>query len=134
MEKVYAVSFGPKEAGKVQVSREGLYYRFRCRCRLSGDVVCRLKVVCGDKEESLGVVVPMDDGFGLDTKIPAKRLGEGDMTFYLAPKGVPASELSLPRQPVQMMAIYPEEPFAYIAKLKQAFFVRQNGQAGVVIK
>ena len=132
MENTYSVRFGNQDVGKVQVKREGLYYRFFCRCRLSGDVVCRLVAVCGGKEENLGVVVPVEDGFGLDKKIPAKRLGEGTMEFYLATKiGVPRMEN---RMPGNFVAIYPEEPFAYIARLKDAFFVRQNGQAGVIIK
>lgn len=132
MEEYYAVSLGSQTVGKVQVLRQGLYCRFICRCALSGDVVCRLKVVCGGKEENLGVVVPMDGGFGLDTRIPAKRIGQGSMEFYLAPKGIAPVERVKPAG--QFVPIYPEEPFAYIARLKQAFFAIQNGQAGVIIK
>ena len=132
METTYAVRFGNQDVGKVQVKREGLYYRFFCRCRLSGEVVCRLFVVCGEKEESLGVVVPAEDGFGLDKKIPAKRLGDGPMQFYLATKGGGIRVES--QVPGTFIPIYPEEPFAYIARLKEAFFVRQNGQAGIILK
>ena len=132
MEGYYGVSFGAQQVGKVQLTRQGLYYRFICRCSLSGDVVCRLKVVCGGREENLGVVVPMDGGFGLDTKLPVKRIGEGNMEFYLAPKGVAVTECV--QQTGQFIPIYPDEPFAYIARLKKSFFAIQNGQAGVVIK
>lgn len=132
MEGYYAVSFANQSVGKVQVIRQGLYYRFICSCRLSGDVVCRLKVVCGGKEENLGIVVPVQDGFGLDTKIPAKRLGEGKPEFYLVPKGVAATERTEPAG--QFVPIYPDEPFAYIARLKKGFFAIQNGQAGVILK
>lgn len=122
----YEVLFGKDRAGKVQVTREGLYYRFLCRCRLSGDVVCRLAVRCGQREENLGVVVPVGDGFGLDKRIPAKNLGEGEMTFFLMPKGE--------RLQGKFVPICPEEPFAYIARLKEAFLARQNGQVGVLLK
>ena len=44
MEGKYAVTFGQTEVGIVQMKREGLYWRFCCRCQLSGDVVCRLVV------------------------------------------------------------------------------------------
>ena len=118
--------FGKDRVGKVQVLREGLYYRFFCRCRLSGDVVCRLAVRCGEKEENLGVVVPVGDGFGLDKRLPVKNLGEGEMTFFLMPKQE--------RLEGKFIPIYPEEPFSYIARLKDAFLARQNGQIGVVIK
>ena len=126
MEGNYGVYFGNKLAGKVQVCRQGLYYHFRCRCQLTGGVVCRLNAVCGDRQENLGVVVPMDGGFGLDTKLPVKRLGEGAMEFFLIPKHSAKSGTFVP--------IYPEEPFAYIARLKEAYLIKQNGQAGILLK
>ncbi len=126
MEENYGVYFGKQLAGKVQVQRQGLYYRFICRCRLSGDVVCRLRVTCGDRRESLGVVVPMDGGFGLDTRLPVKRLGEGEMTFTLVPKHEVPEGTFVP--------IYPEEPFAYIERLKEGFLAKKGEQVGVVLK
>lgn len=126
MEESYEVLFGHVPAGKVQVLRQGLYYHFHCRCRITGDVVCRLFVSRGDKEESLGVVVPIGDGFGLDTRIPVKRLGEGLMEFRLVPKAdKPQTGTFVP--------IAPEEPFTYLEKLKNAYLARQNGVLGAVI-
>lgn len=126
METCYEVFFGQETVGKVQVIRQGLYYRFICYCKLSGDVVCRLGVRCGEKTENLGVVVPMGDGFGLDKKLPVKHLGEGKMEFYLMPKHDKVQGKFVP--------IYPEEPFSYIERLKDAFLAQQNGQVGVIIK
>ena len=51
----YGVYFGKEQVGKVQVQRQGLYYRFTCRCRISGDVMCRLWVSSGEKRENLGL-------------------------------------------------------------------------------
>jgi len=115
---------GTQLMGKVQVQRQGLYYRFFCRCQLTGDVVCRLSVTCGNNRESLGVVVPMDGGFGLDTRLPVKRLGEGKMEFFLTPKHEIPSGKFVP--------LSPEEPFAYIARLKEGFLAQKNGHPGVV--
>lgn len=126
MEKKYDVYFGNRLSGTVWVAQQGLYYRFRCRCQLSGDVICRLVVNCGDIQENLGVVVPVEGGFGLETKVPAKRFGKGNMTFSLVTK----SE----RTAGKFAPIYPEEPFAYISRLKDAYLVRQNGQAGICIE
>lgn len=126
MEGNYGVYFGNQLSGKVQVLRQGLYYRFICRCKLTGNIVCRLSVTCGQNRESLGVVVPMGDGFGLDTKLPVKRFGEGNMEFFLVPK----HEMSAGH----FAAIYPEEPFSYIARLKDAYLVRKNGQYGILVK
>ena len=125
MEGNYPVFFGKHPVGKVQVIRQGLYVRFICHCRLSGDVVCRLVVRCGDNQENLGVVVPVGNGFALDKKIPAKRMGEGTIEFLLVPKQDRLNGKFIP--------IRPEEPFAYIARLKESFLVRQGDQVGILL-
>lgn len=125
MEGNYGVYFGSNLAGKVQVLRQGLYYRFICRCKLTGDVICRLYVTWGDGRESLGVVVPVENGFGLDTKLPAKKLGQGTLEFMLLPKHeVPAGKF---------VPICPEEPFSYIARLKDSFLERKQGTVGITV-
>ena len=122
----YEVFFGNQQAGKVRVQRQGLYYSFHCRCRLTGDVVCRLYVSCGGQQESLGVVVPEGDGFGLDTRQPVKRFREGEPSFALIPKhAVPSG---------QFVPIVPEEPFAYIERLKTSFLVKKYGQMGILLE
>ena len=125
MSQSYGVYFGNQLAGKVQVQRQGLYYRFQCRCQLTGDVICRLVVRCGGQEVPLGVVVPMDGGFGLDTRLAAKHLGAGELEFRLVPKHAQPKE--------QFCPIYPEEPFAYIARLKEGFLARKDGQPGLML-
>ena len=125
MEGYYEVFFGRSAVGKVQVIRQGLYYRFICRCKLPGDGIYRLCVLCGESQNNLGVVVPEGTGFGLDKVIPAKKLDKGKPEFFLAPRHEPVSGLFVP--------ISPEEPFYYIAKLKDAFLENRNGKVGVVI-
>lgn len=125
MEGNYDVYFGKQLAGTVQVIRQGLYYQFVCRCQLTGDVICRLQVTCGNKQENLGVVVPVDGGFGLDTRIPVKRLGQGTMHFRLKPKH-DVDQLAF-------VPIYPEEPFAYIERLKEGFLAKKGEQVGVML-
>lgn len=125
MEGTYGVYFGSEPVGKVQVLRQGLYYSFHCRCRLTGSVMCRLEAACGDKRESLGVLVPMDGGFGLNTRLPVKRLGEGEFRFRILPRHDKPAE--------QFVPIYPEEPFAYIERLKDGFLARRDGQVGAIL-
>ena len=125
MEGNYEVCFGNRPCGKVQVLRQGLYYCFLCRCRISGDVLCRLRVICGEKQEELGVLVPVEGGFGLEKRIPVKRLGEGMPEFRLYVKQESSEGKFIP--------IIPEEPFSYIARLKDAYLVCRNGQAGILI-
>ena len=122
----YEVFFGNQQAGKVQVTRQGLYYRFVCRCKLTGDMVCRLYVSCGGQRENLGVVVPVGEGFGLDTRQSVKRFRAGEPSFSLVPKNEMASG--------QFVPIVPEEPFAYIERLKTSFLVKKYGHMGILLE
>ena len=83
MEGCYEVYLGNQSAGKVQLIRQGLYYRVICRCRVPGDQVFRLYAVQGNRRENLGVVIPDGDGFSLDKKIPAKNLAGEKIRFIL---------------------------------------------------
>lgn len=125
MEGNYGVYLGNDQIGKAQVLRRGLYYEFHCRCKLTGTVMCRLEVFCGDTQENLGVLVPMDEGFGLDTKIPVKRFSAGEPQFKVIPKHDKSLGFFAP--------IYPEEPFSYIDRLKDGFLEIRNGQSGLVL-
>ena len=122
MEGEYEIKLGNRPMGKVRVTREGLYYRFRCRCQLTGDSVCKVMA----EDISLGILVPQGDGFVLDTKLPVKRFGEGCTDFQIQP--------NRPVLDGRFIPIKPEEPFAYIERLKNAYLTRQNGQLGVVIR
>ena len=122
---LYDICFGNEVVGVATVERQGLYYHFSCRCRLGGTAMYRVSVSCNGHHENLGVLVPMGDGFGLDTKLAVKRLGEGELLFLVLPKH--------PQIRKQFIPIHPEEPFAYISRLQDAFLEVRNGQIGVVI-
>lgn len=119
----YGVFFGEKSVGKAQVVRQGLYYQVICRCDLSGEVMHRLEVSCGDKRFNLGILVPMERGFGLDTRFPVSRVGEGPLQFRLLPRH---DEL----EGRMFVPIKPEEPFRYLERLKDAFLEIREGQKG----
>ena len=70
-------------------------------------------------------MVPVDGGFGLNTSLPVKRLGEGELTFSLVPKHDKPAGKFIP--------ISPEEPFAYIERLKKSYLVRKGEQVGIEI-
>ena len=122
----YGVYFGDKSVGKAQVTEQGLYYHVVCRCSLSGEVMYRLEVSCGEKRENLGVLVPGENGFGLDTRFPISRVGRGVLSFCLLPRHDPL-------QGSQFVPITPEEPFAYLSRLKDAFLEIQEGKKGASI-
>ena len=126
MEERYPIFLGGQTVGEARVRREGLYYCFSCRCKLSGTMICRLTAVCDGIAENLGIPVPDGEWFCLNTRIPAKRLGEGMMTIRAVPKHG--------RLEGKFVPLSPEEPFAYLSRLKNAFLEVRGGQVGVTIR
>lgn len=122
----YGVYFGEKTVGKAQVTQQGLYYHVVCRCSLSGEVMYRLEVACGEKRENLGILVPGENGFGLDTRFPISRVGRGALSFRLVPRHDTLRDR-------MFVSITPEEPFAYLSRLKDAFLEIQEGKKGASI-
>ena len=122
MEGYFAIFLHGQAVGKAEVRREGLYYRFRCRCQISSQSVCKLTA----NGESLGILVPMGDGFGLDTKLPAKRFGIDDWDFQISP--------NRPVLEGRFIPIKPEEPFAYLERLKDAYLVKHGGEIGILLQ
>ena len=125
MEKYYVVTRNGTSCGKVSVIRQGLYYSFQCRCILKKDDIYRLILSQDNLEESLGILVPSGDSFVLATRIPAKRLPEGEWRFHITSKRNPVPENFAP--------ISPDEPFSYISRLKDSFLIYHNGQLGIRI-
>ena len=111
--------------GKARICKEGLYFCFDCCCRFSGEIVFRLQVQCGERTENLGIPVPQGKDFVLRTRIPAKRLGDGELTVRAIPKHSRVSETFIP--------IAPEEPFRYLQRLQNAFLAVRDGKTGIVI-
>ena len=122
MEGFYEVLLNDAVAGKVQVTQEGLYYRVRCRCAVPDDGIYRLVAVSDHGKENLGVVVPENDGYILNRKIPAKNLPEGS-SFALSADGGTDSHKFVP--------ISPDEPFSYIDQLQSAFLEIREGNVGI---
>ena len=122
----FEIMQGPSSIGRVTVERQGLYYRIVCRCSLTGEVMHHLVVSSDGNREDLGTLVPYQGAFGLEKRVPVKRLGEGIPEFLLLPKHSSPDGKFIP--------VYPEEPFSYMSRLKDAYLETRNGQLGVVIR
>ena len=112
-------------AGKVRIEKQGLYCRIICRCQVPSDRVFRLYVVGDNHRENLGVVIPEGDGSVLRKTVSAKHLGKGPHRFVLS-SGTPG-------EGGIFVPICPEEPFAYIDRLKTAFLTSRQGKIGITI-
>lgn len=125
MEGTYRILLSGEPVGQAVVERQGLYYRFCCRCRFSGEIMYKLTVSCGAITENLGIPVPSGREFQLNTTIPIKRLGEGEPEFRAVPRHAQLQGKFVP--------ISPEEPFRYLTRLHNAFLEIRNGRTGVVL-
>ncbi len=126
MAEVYDIFLGSEKIGKAEVRRKGLYYQFRCCCDLTGAVVCRIKVRCGQKVENLGVPVPGGDAFYLEKQLPVSRFTEGEFSFFIEPRHPPAQDKWVP--------LKPDEPFSYLKDLKNAVLETRDGVIGLRIR
>lgn len=115
-----------KKIGKAEVSREGLYYRFRCCCDLEEGEICRITVTCGAKTESLGIPIPNGDSFWLSARLPVSRFGAEEPTFQ-----IPSKERKAP--PQLWEPISPENPFPYLEKLDNAAMEQREEVMGILI-
>ena len=125
MRDVYKIMLADQSIGTVIVKKEGLYYRFQCRCRLSGEIMYQLIVKCDETECNLGVFVPVENEFGIDTRLPIKKVGDGKFSFYAVARHPDITGKFVP--------IRADEPFSYLGKIQNAHLDVQNGVLGIVI-
>lgn len=126
MQNHYNISRNGKTVGQACVTREGLYYRFRCKCAISNKGICRLQLLhCGGTTD-LGILVPESHEFVLDKKLPAKQIGEGEWHFVLI---TPTDN-----DKGDFIEIRDDHPFAYLSQLQNARFALQNNRPGIVLK
>ena len=121
----YDVCYGTLSVGKVEVIREGLYYRFICGCDRCGDEMLRLFVQQGGEKMDLGIGIPTGDRLNWDTRIAAKNLCDGKPRFYLSTRPK--------KKDTQFIPVHACAPFPAIVLLEEARFCVENGQPGVEI-
>lgn len=122
----YDLLLGSKAVGTVCAEKQGLYYRFSCRCNFADPGIYKV-IASGEKGEvNLGTCLHMKTGFGLETRVPVKALGAEKLSFRVQAPAQEADEVFVP--------INSENPFAYIARLHGARLTAQNGKTGILLK
>ncbi len=108
---IYNIYMDGKPAGTAQAERQGLYYCITASCAAPGR---RLRVICGEHREDLGLLVPNGQ---IKARLPVRKIGEGDLCF----------EAVLPIQEV-FYPIDPEEPYEHLQTLMHSRFAVVDGQ------
>lgn len=109
--------------GYAELNRKGLYYEIHCVCEPPENIPYKILVQCGKQKVDLGICVPYDNGFGLRTRVPVKRLGDGEMTFHLVKK----------KQDSVFVPIVQDHTFPHMDKLCDSRLVTENHQVGICI-
>ena len=112
----FDVTHSGQVVGRVEVRREGLYWRISCRCRRNDDEIHRLYA----GGEKIGVLIPEGEELVLETKVAAKRLKEGCAFF-------------LDGNREDFIPICPGEFYSHLHKVRQGRLGFQNGVSGLVL-
>ena len=97
--------------GEASIERQGLYFQIRCFCRSPERII--LKWAGGERD--LGLCVPMDEGYGIQTRIPAKYLGNDNLQF-----------LTLTKE--NIFPIGEDVPFMQLSYLREGTLIYQQGR------
>ena len=73
-----------KIVGKAEISTEGLYLCFKCKCALPGKDFYIINICAGDHPISLGTYVPSDKIYGIINRIPSKWIGDKNFQLNLS--------------------------------------------------
>lgn len=122
---IYDIHIGNDVIGQVKVSREGLYYRFHAVCQLKSGSIFQLEGQWGEKTCRIGILIPEGNQFCLNTKIPAKQFPTSKPIFCAVPRHAWGNH---------EIPVYPDEPFLYLSKIKNAYMIKRNERAYIVIK
>ena len=120
---MYDIYAGTQIVGQAEVIKEGLYYRFSCKCTPPNEGVHRITVSDGNNTKDLGICVPAGEWFCLVTRMPIKYLSGDKLEFALVPRD---------RQVVSV-PIATDEPFADLDKLDSAHLEESDGKTEIII-
>ena len=120
----YNVCFDNQIVGWVTVTRQGLYAIISCRCGVTGGKKYDLYAKTETGKCSLGLLYAADGGYGLDTRIPVKKLGQGSIQFLIEQKMEQACSISL----------HCQIPTSVLLALEQYSYARSEGKPCLVLR
>lgn len=111
--------------GSCRILQQGLYYCFDCRCHMTENGILRLWLQDGECALDLGVLIPEGEYFILRKKLPVKTVVTKAPRFHLR-ENAPKCDKFIP--------VYPEEPFTYLARIKDSYYAQRDGRSGIMLK
>ena len=118
------VRYGEQLVGSVEITKEGLYYIFVCRCKNILPAVYRLQATCGDGCIDMGVCLFDSDGLYLRKRLPISRFSSEISHFELIEDSCIATE---------EVALCENVPFLHFDRIRNSSFKHCNGQAFLIL-
>ena len=144
MPEIFEITYEAEPVGKARIEKQGLYYRFSCRCKLPDDGFYRVNVCYGTDHVDLGICVPMEELFGMDKKIPLRQIPEGTPSFLLRSNDWKPeekvieeadAELQMPMPTVgTFVPVAEDEPFEHLDELEGAVLETRDGEVGILLQ
>ena len=120
---MYDIYAQTQVVGQAEVIKEGLYYRFSCKCNPPNEGSHRITVSDGNNTVNLGICVPTGEWFCLVSRVPIKHLPGGKLEFSLVPKD----------REVSAVPVATNEPFPLLDMLDSAHLQQIDGITEIVI-
>lgn len=120
---LYDILMDTQVVGQAEVMREGLYYRFSCKCTPPDESIYRILVSDGNNTKDLGICVPAGEWFCLVSRVPVKHLPGDRLQFTLTSKD--KKQTAVP--------VATDEPFPYLDMLETAGLQEVDGVTEIII-
>ncbi len=127
--KQYDLMLGEHAVGVARITREGLYLSVKCRCRLTDSQVHRVYLICDDcRTIDLGICIPMEDCFGINTKIPAKGIDLDQIRFCLDQNEIQTANKT------EEIPVSCTQPIPCLSDLESARFSDESGTSYIILE
>lgn len=126
---LYQIIHNDSIVGSAEMTREGLFYRICCTCKITEEGIHRIKVCDGEDEVDLGICVPRDDVFGLTSRVPVKAFKGECPVFHLIKQGQNKTKT----EEKEKIPVASGKPFPSIEQLENAYFMNCGGNPAIVI-
>lgn len=119
------VRYGEQLVGSVEITIEGLYYIFACRCKNILPAVYRLQANCGEGSIDMGVCLFDSDGLYLRKRLPVSRFSSEISNFELIKDSCITTE---------EITLCEDVPFLYFDRIRNGSFKYCSGQAFLILR
>lgn len=126
MHSEYYIQLDGSVVGTAKVTIEGLYLHIICKCTFAESGLYKIEAEGPSGIVNLGTCVQLQGSFGLDTRVPVKRLGIGELVFRVVEPQRNTEGIIAP--------ISEGKAFAYIPRLRNARLIIQNGKYLIELK